>query len=135
MGHQPQFDEIGYWSEVKLEIVRKYATAYSTIMQAQRAIRRHIYIDAFAGAGVHLSQETGKFVPGSPLNALAVQPPFREYYLIDIDAKRVGSLRKLIGARTDVHLHQEDCNKVLLEKVFPHVQFKQYRRGLCILDP
>jgi hypothetical protein len=26
------FDEIGYWSEVKLEIVRKYAKAYSTIL-------------------------------------------------------------------------------------------------------
>jgi hypothetical protein len=26
-----KFDEIGYWSEVKLEILGKYATAYSTI--------------------------------------------------------------------------------------------------------
>ncbi len=136
MGHQPQFDEIGYWSEVKLEILKNYATAYSTILTAQRnPSLHHVYIDAFAGAGVHLSKETGKFVPGSPLNALAVQPPFREYHLIDVDAKRVRSLRKLIGAGTDVHLHQGDCNKVLLEKVFPLVQFRQYRRGLCILDP
>lgn len=27
-----QFDEIGYWSEIKLDIVREYATAYSTII-------------------------------------------------------------------------------------------------------
>ena len=27
-----QFDEIGYWSEVKLDIVRKYAAAYSKIL-------------------------------------------------------------------------------------------------------
>ena len=46
-----RFDEIGYWSEVKLDIVRKYVKAYSTIMAKQASIRRHIYIDAFAGAG------------------------------------------------------------------------------------
>src|SRR5438874_2344212 len=27
-----RYDEIGYWSELKLEIVRKYATAYSGIL-------------------------------------------------------------------------------------------------------
>ena len=30
------FDEIGYWSEIKLDIVREYAVAYSTILSAQR---------------------------------------------------------------------------------------------------
>jgi hypothetical protein len=30
------FDEIGYWSELKLDIVRDYASAYSRIMAAQR---------------------------------------------------------------------------------------------------
>ncbi len=25
----PKYDEIGYWSEVKLEIIGKYASAYS----------------------------------------------------------------------------------------------------------
>lgn len=136
MKEQSQFDQIGYWSEVKLEILKKYAAAYSRILAAQKNFSlHHAYIDAFAGAGIHLSKATGEFVAGSPLNALAVQPPFREYHLIDIDAERIGTLRKLIGERADVHLYEGDCNKVLLESVFPHVQFKQYRRGLCILDP
>lgn len=130
------YDEIGYWSEIKLEIVKKYATAYSTILAAQTSPPlHHVYIDAFAGAGVHLSKATGKFIPGSPLNALAVMPPFREYHLIDIDAERVEGLKKLVGERTDVQVHEGDCNKILLEKVFPRVQYKQYRRGLCLLDP
>jgi hypothetical protein len=30
-----QFDEIGYWSELKLEIVSKYALAYSGILSNQ----------------------------------------------------------------------------------------------------
>ena len=64
-----------------------------------------------------------------------MQPQFREYHLIDIDPERVGSLKELIGERADVHLYGGDCNQVLVEKVFPCVQYKQYRRGLCILDP
>lgn len=31
-----QFDEIGYWSEIKLDIVREYAAAYSRILAAQQ---------------------------------------------------------------------------------------------------
>jgi three-Cys-motif partner protein len=44
------FDEIGYWSEIKLEIIRKYAQAYSTILSKRRL--EHVYVDAFAGGGV-----------------------------------------------------------------------------------
>lgn len=29
-----KYDEIGYWSEIKLDIVKEYAKAYSTIMNA-----------------------------------------------------------------------------------------------------
>jgi three-Cys-motif partner protein len=60
------YDEIGYWSEVKLEIIGKYASAYSKILNAQATIRKHIYIDGFAGAGKHVSKRTGEFVLGSP---------------------------------------------------------------------
>lgn len=131
-----QFDEIGYWSEVKLEIIKEYAAAYSRILSARRNPSfHHIYIDAFAGAGVHVSETTGDFVLGSPLNALRVQPPFREYHLIDIKREKVDHLKKLIGERKDVCIYQGDCNKILLDKVFPRVKFDQYRRGLCILDP
>ena len=49
-----KYDEIGYWSEIKLDILREYAQAYSRIMHAQRLISRYIYIDAFAGAGYGL---------------------------------------------------------------------------------
>ncbi len=71
----------------------------------------------------------------SPLNALNVTPPFDEFYLIDIEAHKIDNLRELIGNRSDVHLFQGDCNVVLLRDVFPHVRFKDYRRGLCVLDP
>ena len=69
-----KFDEIGYWSEIKLDIIKDYASAYSRILAAQtKPALHHVYIDAFAGAGVHISKATGEYVPGSPTNALLVQ--------------------------------------------------------------
>lgn len=131
-----QFDRIGYWSEIKLEIVREYAAAYSRILAAQSSPGLfHVYIDAFAGAGIHLTKKTGDFVLGSPLNALNVRPPFRQYHLIDIDSQKVENLQRLIGERDDVFLYRGDCNAILLEKIFPKVRYEDYRRGLCILDP
>jgi three-Cys-motif partner protein len=131
-----RFDEIGYWSEIKLDIVKDYASAYSRILTAQRnPTLHHVYIDAFAGAGVHISKSTGGYILGSPANALLVRPPFRDYHLIDIDRRKLASLRQLTSGRNDVHLHEGDCNRVLLEDVFPKVRWEQYRRGLCLLDP
>ncbi len=136
MPGQLQFDRIGIWSEIKLEILKKYAAAYSTILAAQKNPSLfHVYIDAFAGAGVHLTKATQDFVPGSPLNALNVRPPFREYHLIDIELEKVQNLKKLIGERDDVFIYQGDCNEILLKRVFPRVKYEEYRRGLCILDP
>jgi three-Cys-motif partner protein len=131
-----QFDRIGYWSEIKLDILRAYASAYSTILAAQKSPSLyHVYIDAFAGAGAHLTKSTDEFVLGSPLNALNVRPPFREYHLIDIEPEKIESLRELTARSDNVFIYQADCNTILLEKVFPRVRYENYRRGLCILDP
>jgi three-Cys-motif partner protein len=131
-----KFDEIGYWSEIKLDVVKDYASAYSRILAAQREpALHHVYIDAFAGAGVHISKATGEYIPGSPINALLVRPAFREYHLIDIDRQKVALLRDRAKQRKDVHIHEGDCNRILLETVFPNVRWEQFRRGLCLLDP
>ncbi len=132
----PKIDEIGPWSEVKLDILKRYAVEYSKILSNwKNPTFTHVYIDAFAGAGYHLSKASGEMVPGSPLNALVVNPPFREFHLVDLDGDKIDGLRALIGDRKDVHLYHGDCNLVLLQQVFPKVQFKDYRRGLCLLDP
>jgi len=130
------FDQIGYWSELKLEIVRKYAAAYSQVVATQlKPSFHHVYIDGFAGAGKHISKTTGEFVEGSPLNALAITPPFKEHFLVDLDGSKVEHLRGLVGHRSDVHILHGDCNTVLLDQVFPQVLYENYRRGLCLLDP
>jgi len=131
---QLKVDEIGYWSEVKLDIIRRYAAAYSKILSKQGGLY-HVYIDGFAGAGEHLRKGTSEKVAGSPLQALTVAPPFREFFFIDSDPSKVAHLRRLAGDRTDVHILAGDCNEVLLKDVFPQVRWEDYRRGLCLLDP
>jgi three-Cys-motif partner protein len=128
-------DQIGYWSEIKLDIVRKYATAYSTVLTSQKGIHSHVYIDGFAGAGTHISRTTGEYIAGSPLNALLVKPPFREFHFIDMDGTRAKLLREMAANRDDVTIYEGDCNTILLEKVFPRVRYSEYKRALCLLDP
>ena len=133
-----RFDEIGYWSEIKLEILRKYAVAFTTIIgaQARKGPALHpVYIDGFAGAGEHISKTSGGTVPGSPKIALEIVPPFSAYHFVDLDQRRADNLREMSAGRTNVHVHTGDCNQVLTRDVFPLVRYDQYRRGLCLLDP
>jgi three-Cys-motif partner protein len=62
-----RFDEIGRWSELKLEIVEKYGAAYTTAFSERGKWLEKYYIDAFSGAGVHISKETGRQIEGSAL--------------------------------------------------------------------
>ena len=128
-------DQIGYWSEVKLEIVRKYARAYSTILASQPGIRDHLYIDAFAGAGSHISRQTGAEVAGSPAVAAATSPPFSELHFIDLDETRTEQLKRLQEDDNRVHVHEGDCNTILIESIFPRCLWIDRRRALCLLDP
>jgi three-Cys-motif partner protein len=130
-----ELDEIGPWSEVKLQILRDYAGAYTTVLAKQTAIRKFVYIDAFAGAGAHISRQTGEQVPGSPALALAVTPPFDEFHFIDLDRSRAKQLEELASGRPNVHVYNEDCNRTLLDEVFPQCRYEDYSRALCLLDP
>ena len=134
-----QYDEIGIWSEVKLAIIKEYASAYAKILDKSRRelisrLRWH-YIDAFAGPGVHLSKTSGEMVEGSPLIALNTTPPFSAYHFIDADPDRAKQLRSLSGDRKDVTIYSADCNDILLKKVFPQTKYSDYQRALCLLDP
>jgi three-Cys-motif partner protein len=125
-------DKIGLWSEVKLAIIREYMPVYSRLVTDYNLY--HLYIDGFAGYGLHELRSSGAIVPGSPLNALNTLPPFREYHFIDLNPARAKKLRTLAPGRGDVHVHEGDCNEVLLE-LLPRARHEQYRRALCLLDP
>lgn len=131
-----KFDEIGYWSEIKLDVIRQYALQYSRILTNKKnPTLFHVYIDAFAGSGKHISRRTKDFVPGSPQIVLDIRPPFKEYFFIDVDGDKVTELNEIVANRPEAHVLEGDCNSKLLAEVFPKVRWEDYRRGLCLLDP
>jgi three-Cys-motif partner protein len=129
-----KFDEIGYWSELKLEIVEKYGSAYTTAFRNSPNLKKY-YIDAFSGAGVHRSKRTKEEIEGSPARALRVDPPFDGFYFIDMDADKTAHLQKLCEGRRNVHIHTGDANAYLTEQLLPTIQYKHFNRALCLLDP
>jgi three-Cys-motif partner protein len=118
-------DQIGYWSEVKLDIIRDYAKAYSTILAAQvKPAFHHVYIDAFAGSGYHMARGSRDLVWGSPAVALLTDPPFAEYHFIDLDHGKVETLGEMVQSRTTgpydpkrVHVYNADCNEALIQTI------------------
>lgn len=126
-------DEIGPWSEIKLEILRAYAAPYSQILTRNRF--HHGYIDAFAGPGLHVRKGDKEEVLGSPLVALGVKPPFDEYHFIDLDGEKVDFLRRQVGNRRNVTFYNADSNNVLIDSILPRFTYTKRTRALCVLDP
>jgi three-Cys-motif partner protein len=129
-----RLDVVGNWTEIKLQILQDYAKAYAQVLQNQRSIKHVAYIDGFAGAGEHISRQSGKLIAGSPARALSIQPRFSHYHFVEMDAARAERLQGLSNEK-DVSVYQGDCNEMLLQKIFPKCRFEDYRRALCLLDP
>jgi three-Cys-motif partner protein len=130
-----ELDEIGCWSEVKLDILRDYAPAYTTIMSKQSLIKGYYYIDGFAGYGIHKSKTRDELILGSPSIALQVKPEFSGYYFVDLDSKKVDYLKALSSNYPNATVYEGDCNNILIEQIFPQIRYDQYDRALCLLDP
>jgi len=130
-----KLDEVGYWSEIKLDIIKEYSNAYSIIMNKQSYIRNYYYIDGFAGSGYHISKNTKELIPGSPTNALNVKHPFDEYHFVDMDGDKAQLLQTISKDHPKVHVYEGDCNSILIDKIFPLVKYEDYNRAICVLDP
>lgn len=133
MGSDLKIDEIGYWSEIKLSILEKYAKPYNQILYAHHL--HPIYIDGFAGVGHHKAKGSERIIEGSPSRALRVDPPFDFLHFVDINSARVAELNRLATSRQNVAVYHGDCNQVLTQRVFPRISFANRQRALCILDP
>ena len=128
-----EFDEIGPWSEVKLDILRKYAGPYSKILASYGF--RHGYIDAFSGPGLHIRKGDKQEVLGSPMVALSVEPRFDEYHFIDLDGEKVEFLRNRVGPCEEAQFYTGNSNQILLQSVLPRFTYEKRTRALCLLDP
>ena len=151
---------VGPWVQEKLEYLRKYLHAYTTILSKQRWLKGYFYIDAFAGPGTlkirqqqtddpaqklllevsdHVGQDTGEteYISGSPRVALELENPFTDYIFIEIDRKRLDQLEGLKKGYSSpnrrIHLREQDCNEYLLE-LLDDIQWTKWR-GVIFLDP
>ena len=94
MTAQPfKFDEIGNWSEIKLEIIEGYGAAYTRAFSNTGQKLKKYYVDSFSGAGAHVSKATGAIVDGSPVRALRIKPPFDHLVFIDMNEDKTAHLR------------------------------------------
>lgn len=130
-----KFDEIGYWSELKLQIIESYGSAYTKAFLGQGRRLKKFYIDAFSGPGIHISKTSRNQVEGSPARALKIKPAFDHYHFIDIKKNKTDYLKSLCGDRADVTIYTGDSNPILADQILPTIHFKKFNRALCLLDP
>jgi three-Cys-motif partner protein len=142
----------GDWTAEKLERVRKYLPAYTTIMNKQPFFQ-FAYIDAFAGTGYRtlkqdenpnelmfpeiVEQEVLSFLDGSARIALEVQPRFHKYIFIEKSEGRFQELQKLKteypSLQNDIELVQSDANDYLKD-LCRNPNWKRHR-AVLFLDP
>src|SRR5262249_30313657 len=101
-------DQLGEWSQIKHEILDKYAHAYTTIVTQQPAIKTVLYIDAYAGSGFGVDRETGEKLRGSALRAMAVEPPFHELHFVEQDGDKAAILQRATSEDRRVTVHRGD---------------------------
>jgi len=103
----------GNWTDEKLERVRKYLVAYTTIFNSNVRAQKLTtsYVDAFAGTGYRTDPrdqrddvplfpelaepETNAFMKGSARIALEVEPSFGRYLFIERNAEHSAELEML----------------------------------------
>ena len=145
----------GPWTEHKLECVKKYLSAYTTIMAKQRFFR-FAYIDAFAGTGYRElkhdedtdaamfpefnSPEVVDFQQGSARNALEVEPPFEKYVFIEKSANRyveLEELKKEFLLKAEFSENSIECVQGDANPYLQNLCGKNWRshRALVFLDP
>ncbi len=144
----------GDWTSEKLERVRKYLHAYTTIFNRNlRAQKLHtIYLDAFAGTGYRTPHpringmqflegfeeaENQAFLKGSARIALEVLPPFKEYVFIEQDVEYARELETLkaefVTRRGTISIIDQDANSYLQEWI--KKTNWQGSRAVVFLDP
>jgi len=153
---------VGPWAVEKLECLRKYLNAYTTIL-SQQHFEGYFYLDAFAGPGnlrvrpnetqnreqlllldiagqAKDDREGAEYIAGSPRVALELDTPFTDYIFVEMDQNRIQALKSLKNEfsekkRTRIHIRECDCNAYLL-RLLQKIERKWHRwRGVVFLDP
>lgn len=139
----------GTWTDQKLEALRQYLVAYTTIMRGNNRAK-HLtatYLDAFAGSGKYAEKgpnlfqdlagdEATSFRDGSTAIALAVEPGFDRFLFIDSRQSNVASLEELKAK----HPEMADRIEIVKADINEHLpgwcrKLGSTDRVLAFLDP
>jgi len=145
----------GDWTEEKLERIRKYLCAYTTIFTRNPNARYYttVYVDAFAGCGYRIERgaqldptdllettiddDAEQLKKGSARIALEVEPGFDRHVFIESEADRAADLRQLKsefpGKADSVQIEQSDANAFLQD--WCRQTNWQKARAVVFLDP
>ena len=137
----------GSWTQEKLNILRGYLDAYTTLMKEKPSPERPfrlIYVDAFAGGGLwspksgysdYDYRDAREFHKGSPIIALEVKDkPFDKLVFVEKNRSRSESLEQIRkdNPDRDIEIINEDANKAI-----PTLcnSLGNFDRAVVFLDP
>ncbi len=119
---KPNVRQSGTWAHAKLGAHEDYLKGFAI---ASKRSPYRIYLDLFCGPGKN--KAGGTIFDGSPLIALAIDPPFTHCVFVDRDPRNIATLRKHIKTEfpnqpAQIITAAGDCNQLLpgLLKQLPH---------------
>ena len=126
--------DIGKHSEIKLQCIQQYLSAYSNIITYAKWYKEYYFIDGFAGTGYCKSKRTANVINGSAVIALNIKPSFTKYFFIELDQEKAQELESLKTTypSLSIKIFQGDCNvkiEDVLKEIGNNVPF------IALLDP
>lgn len=149
---------VGPWAQEKLDCLRKYLSAYTTILSRQR-FKGYFYVDAFAGPGTlrvrqarvgtsaqqsllernEYDEDEANYLAGSPRVALEIEPQFTHYVFVERNLTRIAQLEELkkefSSSTAKIFVRNEDCNTYLQKLLQQRSRMWDRWRGIVFLDP
>lgn len=135
----------GAWTEIKLDILRKYLNFYTTALKNKPY--ELLYIDAFAGSGSRsekipnaplLGENEKKLeYAGSARIALDIENKFDRYLFIEANKERYDALDALKSDYPSqyIKIENSDANQILQDICRKPTWKSQKYRGVIFLDP
>ena len=135
----PRSDDIGPWSQEKLDLLEKYLVAYAIIMNKQKKswLKAFHYIDAFAGSPYQFAKDLQDYIAGSSIRALQTVPHFDCLWFIELSPWRIDKLNCLKEDYPDcqIKIYRNDCNQIIQKELVNTITLPSKQRGLIFLDP
>lgn len=124
----------GFWTRSKLDVLRKYLTAYAT---ATKRASERIYLDLFAGGTQNTDRVTGEYIESSAQIALNVDNPrFTRLRFFELE-ESAESLRRWLATNypdRDVGVYGGDCNAKITEAL-RNLRHSAWAPSFAFIDP